>query len=169
MALFPASRLHVNSSTISGHFVGEHSWTSAGETHCSSMINRCDACKRQHIRDWTKLLTFRMKFIPYRESIWLNWACVEPDYRWTSWLNSGNDYPQNRTGTKSSLRYMPRIEPMMKQFISAYIHPLTLVDHPIVLTATTRFKEYHSGTCVISLVPYVYWLQINIIYCNPLS
>ena len=45
---------------------------------------------------------------------------------------------------------MPRIEPMMKEFTSAYMHPLTLVDHPILLTATTRFKEYHSGICVIS-------------------
>ena len=45
---------------------------------------------------------------------------------------------------------MPRIEPMMKHFTGACMHPLTLVDHPIFLTATTRFKEYHSGICVIS-------------------
>ena len=30
------------------------------------------------------------------------------------------------------------------------MHPLTLVDHPIFLTATARFKDYHSGVCVIS-------------------
>ena len=45
---------------------------------------------------------------------------------------------------------MPRIEPMMKQFTGAYMHPLTLVDHPILLTATARFKDYHSGIGVIS-------------------
>ena len=39
---------------------------------------------------------------------------------------------------------------MMKQFTGTYMHPLTLADHPILLTATTRFKEYHSGICVIS-------------------
>ena len=54
----PASRLHVNSSSISGHFLGEHSWTSAGAPRCSSLIHRCDTCKRQHIRNWTKWFTF---------------------------------------------------------------------------------------------------------------
>ena len=63
---------------------------------------------------------------------------------------SGNDFSQNRTGTKPSSRYMTRIEPMMKQLTGAYMNPLTLVDHPILLTATTRLKEYHSGIWVIS-------------------
>ena len=57
VSLYPLRHAYM-SSTISGHFVGEHSLTSAGENHCSSLINRCDACKRQHIRDWTKLLIF---------------------------------------------------------------------------------------------------------------
>ena len=57
VSVHPLRRAYM-SLTISGHFVGEHSLTSAGETHCSSLINRCDAYKRQHIRDLTKLLIF---------------------------------------------------------------------------------------------------------------
>ena len=55
VSLYPLRHAYM-ASTISGHFVGEHSLTSADETRCTSLINRCDACKRQHIRDWTKIV-----------------------------------------------------------------------------------------------------------------
>ena len=60
----------------------------------------------------------------------------------------GHDFPQNRSGTKPSLRYMPRIE--WGNNLLAHICIPNFGGPSILLTATTHFKEYHKGICVIS-------------------